>query len=289
MLLNKQDAELFYSLYFKVLKSYFNSLQNSSTQRRDFNSLPPDEILSVRDKLFDNVAYLNTYCSENKEGLSDEELEIIKQWKFFVKKTFIAYKNLKKYTVFVDTQESLSYGVIGLMTEISDILENKFPVMVDALLLSYKNVIVFDGMLAPYEMKISGALGKILINSYRDSKNDLGIITQLPPVSKDKKKSGEEKLEYFLLKNKDSNAYNEEILKLITQNLHLLKQYYDGFIRPNKEIYSAMFRTLGLKKGWFAVLDGIIITSGQTENEVLDKLMEFLPPDKIENAVIFQI
>ena len=289
MLLKKQDAELFYSLYFKVLKSYFNSLKSTSSENRDFEDLALDDLLVFRDKLFVDINYLNIYCSGNPDNVTLEELEIVKKWKFFVKKTFVVYKDLKQYTVFVDTQESLSYGVLGLMTEISQILGNRFPVMVDALLLSYKDKIVYDGMLSPYEMKISGALGKILINSYRDSKAKAGIITQLPPISKDKKKGASETLEYYLSRNKDGNAYNEEILKLITPNFRLLKQYYDGIIKPNKEMYSMMFKTLGLKTGWFAIIDGVIITSGNTEEEVLNKLQEFLTPEKIELATIFQI
>ncbi len=179
MLLEKQDAELFYDLYFKVLKWYFKLSQIHSSGRDHFNELSLNGIISLRDKLFNNVDHLNLYCSENPDKLSLTELDIIRKWKYFIRKTFVVYKDLKNYTVFVDIQESASYGVCGLMKEIRDILNNKFPIMVDAFLLSYKDRIVFDGMLIPYDMKIRGALNKILINSYRDSKNEKGIITRL--------------------------------------------------------------------------------------------------------------
>ena len=205
------------------------------------------------------------------------------------KKTFIVYKDLKKYTVFVDTQESLSYGVYGLMTEIRDIIGNELPVMADALILPFKGHIVFDGMLSPYEMKITGALGKILVNSYRDSKSGLGVITELPPKRKNSDTAASETLEYYLERNKESNAFDDEIVGLIQQNFGLLKKYYDGIIKPNKEIYSAVYKRLGLKAGWFAILDGLILTSGHTEEEVLNKLQDFLSPDKLEQAIIFEI
>jgi hypothetical protein len=289
MLLKKEDAELFYDLYFKVLQSFFHSLAANTPKKRNFDELALDELVELRDKLFSDVRYLNKYCSENPDNISADNIEIVRRWKFFIKKTFIIYKDLKNYTLFVDTQESKSYGVCGLMTEIRDIMGNKFPVMADALLLSYKDSIVIDGMLTPYEMKISGALGKILLNSYRDSKAEQGVITQLPPIGKNKNQNDKEMLEYFLSMNKEGKAYTEEILNLIKQNFLLLRQYYDGVVKPNKEIYAVLFKTLGLKKGWFGMLEGIIITSGRSEAEVITKLQEFLPPEKIELTTIFEI
>ena len=285
MILKKEDAQLFYNLYFTVLRNYHESKNRS----KSFDDLTIDEISQIRNSLFDNVNYLNTFCELFKNKLPDEHLEIIKKWKFFVKKTFIIYKDLKKYTIFVDTQESLSYGVFGLFKEIRDLINNKFPVMADAVLLPFKNKIVIDGIISPYDFKIKGALSKILINSYRDSKANKGLIVTLPPVIKNRKNNDDEILNYYLAKNKDGKTYTEEILNLIKQNFRLLKKYYDGIVKPNSEIYSIIFKAIGLKKGWFAVLDGIIITSGHSEEEVKNKLAEFLPPDKIELVTIFEI
>jgi len=289
MLLKRQEAESFYELYFKVLKSYFRYSKSGSNEIREFSDLSLEEITSLRDKLFDNINYLNIYCDSNPDNCNSEELEIIKGWKYFVKKTFVVYKDLKKYTVFVDTQESLSYGVYGLMTEIRDLLENKFPIMADALLLSYKNCIVFDGLLSPYEMKLSGALNKILINSYQDSKSKNGIITKLPLAGKGEPKTDLELLVYYLSQNRDGKSYAEEIAKLLQNNFKLLKQYYDGIIKPGSEVYSMFFQALGLKKGWYAALDGVIITRGHSEDEVLQKIVEFLPPEKVESVSVFEI
>jgi len=143
MILKKEDAQLFYNLYFTVLRNYHESKNRS----KSFDDLTIDEISQIRNSLFDNVNYLNTFCELFKNKLPDEHLEIIKKWKFFVKKTFIIYKDLKKYTIFVDTQESLSYGVFGLFKEIRDLIDNKFPVMADAILLPFKNKIVIDGII----------------------------------------------------------------------------------------------------------------------------------------------
>lgn len=288
MLLKRQDAEIFYDLYFKVIKNFFYS-SDYKGGKQEFENLSLEEISLLRDKLFSNISFLNKYCSLNPDGLGDEELDIIKKWKFFVKKTFIVYKDLKKYTIFVDTQESIAYGVLGLTAEIKDLLGNKFPVMADALLLSFKDSIIFDGLISPYEMKISGALKMILINSYKDSKSKIGIVTSLPPKGKSKKQNEMKMLEYYLERNKNGDSYSDEIARLLQNNFSLLKQYYDGIIKPTKEIYSVIFKSLGLKKGWFAVLDGLIITSGHTKDEVLQKLNEFLPPDKVEKASIFEI
>ena len=138
MILKKEDAQLFYNLYFTVLRNYHESKNRS----KSFDDLTIDEISQIRNSLFDNVNYLNTFCELFKNKLPDEHLEIIKKWKFFVKKTFIIYKDLKKYTIFVDTQESLSYGVFGLFKEIRDLIDNKFPVMADAILLPFKMHII---------------------------------------------------------------------------------------------------------------------------------------------------
>lgn len=286
MLLKKEDADLFYNLYFDVLRNYYKQTFNNVKQ---FDQLTIDEITQVRNSLFDNIHFLNSYCESKTEELPIEYINIIKQWKFFVKKTFIIYKDLKKHTIFVDTQESLSYGVCGLLKEIKELINNPLPIMADAILLPFKNKIIIDGIISPYDLKIKGELKKILINSYRDSKSNKGIITHLPPIKKKKKNSDSEILDYYLSKNKDGKTYTEEILNLIKQNFQLLQKYYNSIVKPNKEIYSIIYKALGLKKGWFAILDGIIITSGHTEEEVKNKVLEFLPPEKVGLVTIFEI
>ncbi len=79
------------------------------------------------------------------------------------------------------------------------------------------------------------------------------------------------------------------IVNPLKQKFQLLKQCYDGNIKSDKKLYSIIFKSLGFKKGWFAVKDGIIITSGKTGAEVSSKVRDFIPPKNVDLVTIFEI
>jgi len=68
----------------------------------------------------------------------------------------------KKYTVFLDAEDPpRAYGVLGLYTHLKGLIDSSnLPAFVKAVLLPFENKIVYDGILAPYNIIIGKGISR---------------------------------------------------------------------------------------------------------------------------------
>ena len=69
----------------------------------------------------------------------------------------------------------------------------------------------------------------------------------------------------------------------------LLTLYHQEMGKIHARAYGKQLRGIGLSKAWFAILEGIIIASGATKNEVEQVLQHILPTEKRKFVYIFQL
>ena len=125
---------------------------------------------------------IDAFVSENPFNLPDEELEIVRSWKHLVAGQFYVYRCLKKYTIFLTTREPVvAYGVLSLMDSFEDLIGPRLPHLCKTVLLPFKGQIVYDGLLAGYNITFGSGIRRRLKDSYDDAKERQGIITSLPP------------------------------------------------------------------------------------------------------------
>lgn len=184
MNLPKADADLFYKLHPNLL-TYVNrrlQLATFSTVREFMAGTSLEEKSTVRNALYDNISLIDDFCTDNPCHFSDEELAIVKSWKQFVKEKFVIVKYLKQYTIFLDWNESApkAYGVVGLRSALDEITPLSLPTMVDAVLLPFKNKIIYDGILFPYLVSFGHGYQRSMKKDYAVAKAKYGIITSLP-------------------------------------------------------------------------------------------------------------
>ena len=116
---------------------------------------------------------------ENLFLFSKEECEIINQWKYAVVGTFYVFRHLKKHTVFLNTEEKpKSYGVRSLYTPLDEMFPFP-PVYAKAILIPFRNSIIYDGILYPYSITFGSGIKHNLNKEYQKSKKKFGIITKL--------------------------------------------------------------------------------------------------------------
>ncbi|MEA3337684.1 MAG: hypothetical protein U9R25_17440, partial [Chloroflexota bacterium] len=148
MKLSTQDADLFYGLMWSLL-NYANlklGIFPDIATGDEYNNLPPSQKLSVRDALYDNIELVDAYLEENPQELSQEEREIVRSWKKFVRGDFYIKRLLKKYAVFIGDENV--YAVLALHDSFEDMLAfTRLPCYAKAVLLPFKNKIVYDGIL----------------------------------------------------------------------------------------------------------------------------------------------
>ena len=159
MRLDPDELPLFYKLYPALLLFVNQRLGVTSTPftPRQVAKLPTEERLKLRDALVANMDLIDAFVSENPFKLPEDELEIVRSWKDLVAGEFYVYRCLKKYTVFLTTREPVvAYGVLSLTDPLEDLIGHRLPHLCKAVLLPFKGRIVYDGMLAGYNIHVRG-------------------------------------------------------------------------------------------------------------------------------------
>jgi len=187
MYLNEQERALFFKLYFDLLYcvNKKHKIAKEFAAGRYPKCVDPNQAIIVRDKLFDNPAWIDEYLSGYGHKRTKEERAILISWRdHFVKSEFFIMRNHKKYTVFMKAGDETStklYGVVGLNHPISEIFDTyNLPTITNALILPFKDVIIYDGMMSSFNIAIGPGMRRNLNDEYRTSKERYGIIESLP-------------------------------------------------------------------------------------------------------------
>ena len=149
-----------------------------------FKDMPPLNIISLYKNLISHIELIDSFVSENTFNFTQEELEIIKSWKKFVKGKFLIVAHLKDHTIFLTTeQKQKAYGVVGLRDEIKDILPPFLPQYVNTILLQFRGRITYCGQISSYGIHIGPNMRRSIQDEYQKTKSMFGIITSLDAVS----------------------------------------------------------------------------------------------------------
>jgi Domain of unknown function (DUF6398) len=184
MLLSPQDAALFFKLH-QALMFFVNQrlqiIPDHLAGPDDFAALAPEARLMVRDAFLKHTDLMQSFVDENPAHLSDDELTIVRSWQHLVHGKFYIFRELKKYTVFLSSAEHPdAYGVLALSQPFEELVGPYLPVLVDTVLLPFKNRIVYDGLLSSYNISFGGGIRRMLNESYNKAKARYGIVTSLP-------------------------------------------------------------------------------------------------------------
>jgi hypothetical protein len=181
MKLFPDDRELFFSAFLGLL-SYVNDKYNLVP---DFGhpeipaGLPLESIVTIKDKLWDNTSIIDEYI--DSAGItSEEDIQILEGWKKKISGRLIILKHLKKHSIFLDNENGLLYGVIGITDSIDKHVANaRLPVMVNAVLLPFKDIIIYDSILSIFNIHFGSNLRRSFNERYAEIKKEKGIITTI--------------------------------------------------------------------------------------------------------------
>src|SRR5260370_420214 len=147
----------------------------------EFSALSPEVRAKVRDALNGNLDLIENFVSENPAYLSDDELDIVRSWRHLVAGKFYVFRELKKYTVFLSTTSpAIAYGVLALSQPFEELIGPYLPVLTQTVLLPFKGVIVYDGLMSSYNISFGPGIRRNLNESFKEAKARHGIVTSLP-------------------------------------------------------------------------------------------------------------
>ncbi len=227
MKLDKRDLRDFLKLH-KALLLYTNQrlkIHKSVTTVNQLLNLGIKELMKVRDALYSRPSLIDDFIAANPSRLSPEELEAVSEWRNRVKGSFFILRCLKKHAIFLDEQSPAhAYGVLALSETLDEILGPRLPVRIDAVLLPFRNQIVYDGFVAPYNIIFGKGFRDDLNELYREAKHRFGVITSLPWTG-DGKKSDAELLRFYLKTRGTRLRYEEEIEELVNRDPANMRLY----------------------------------------------------------------
>lgn len=187
MLLPEHELHIFFKLH-QSLMFFVNKrlkvVPNEATSPIEYARLSPELRFSVHEAFVSNLELCESFADENSFGFSQSDLEIVRSWKHLVTGKFFILRELKEQTIFLSaTPPSIAYSVAALSHPITELVGTNLPKLVQTTLLPFKGMIVYDGLLYPYQLPKMPGLRQSLNESLKEAKDRIGIVTSLPMLN----------------------------------------------------------------------------------------------------------
>lgn len=205
------EGQLFYDLYAALLFFVNRKLKISSeqfTNSQEYTSAPPESRVVVRDALFAHRELIDEFVQVNPAKMSTDKLAIVASWKHAVVGKFYVLRYLSKYAVFLGSSDSSSqaYGVLGLADPLEEVIGPYLPRLIEAVLLPLNGKIIYDGLVAGYNITFGGGIKRSLNEDYKRAKEMFGIITSLPFEGEEQKTASPKKPKQSKSRNQGKKA-----------------------------------------------------------------------------------
>ena len=172
MTLSQEDGQLFYKLWLPLLdfvnrKYRINSKMKSVATAKSLNLA---DVKEVANKLWSDVAIIDDYLNEN-EGLPEEHKEIVRNWKRRIQGKFLMERHLKKGTIFISLENEEVYQVSGIISSWEEMFFGApMPLILEATFMPFRNVIISDGVVMPYNILVGGGMKRMFKDVYMAAK-----------------------------------------------------------------------------------------------------------------------
>lgn len=181
MKIDQKDGERFFKIWWNLL--YFVNQKLGLVPELivpdQISILPTEKSLKLRTELWAHPELLESFIQFNPAKLAEQDLAVASSWRQRIQGKFILFKHLKKYSVFLSTDESpIAYGVKSLALGLDELVPYP-PTIVEAVLLPLEGILIYDTFIAQFSISIGDGLKSMFKDSYNQAKSTRGIITSL--------------------------------------------------------------------------------------------------------------
>lgn len=185
MTLSEKDGQLFYKLWLPLL-DYVNRKRGINKKLKKIAGakyLNPQEVKEIANVLWDNKELIDQYLADqSSDALSDEHKQIIESWKYHIQGKFIMERHLKKGTIFISMEDEKVYQVLGIISSWEEMFPfGPMPLIIEATFIPFRNVIISDGLVMPYNITIGSNMKKQCKDIYMAAKKNGALIKSLHP------------------------------------------------------------------------------------------------------------
>lgn len=134
-------------------------------------SLNPNEVKEVADRLWDDISIIDDYLEEHSDGLKEQDAEIIRSWKRCIPGRFVMERHLKKGSIFISMEDEQVYQVSGIISSWDEMFPfEPMPLMMEVTLIPFKDVIISDGLVMPYNIVLGSNIARYFKDVYMKAK-----------------------------------------------------------------------------------------------------------------------
>lgn len=184
MRVSPQNVARFYHIWLALLNYVNDQLHLDLDFPEEVGAGPISKqvIQQLRDSLWAHDDVRERFVTDNPAQLAAEELAIVASWDYRVAGRFSVVRHLKKHTLFLShIIPAHVYGVLGLASTIEEVIPMPPPLYVDAILLPFEHQIIYDTLLAPYNILLGPGISSGITDQSRTLQEREGIITSLLP------------------------------------------------------------------------------------------------------------
>ena len=180
MALSASDSRLYYDLWKPLLdfvnkKYHINDLKNIVQTKH----LDVMKVKEIADYIWAHTSVIDKYL-QKQNSLTEEEKEIVASWKRCISGRFILGRNLKKGSVFIHMETDQVYLVSGIITSFEEMFSFLDPpIMLEATLIPFKDVIITDGICFPYQITFGPGARGMMKDTYMEAKKSRRLITKI--------------------------------------------------------------------------------------------------------------
>ncbi len=181
MTLSEEDAVLFYELWLPLL-DYVNKrycVSKRFSRMLKMNRVDTQVVKEIANRLWDNVDVIDDYLTEQTD-MPEEYKEIVSSWKRMIRGRFVLERHLGKGSIFVSMQSDDVYQVCGIVSSWQEMFDGApLPIIMEAVLIPFRDVIITDGLVVPYFVQIGKGLIEEIKTVYKEARKDGRIHTIL--------------------------------------------------------------------------------------------------------------
>ena len=180
--ITRSEGELFSDTFVNLL-SYVNESEDVADLEGTLEDVDEDlvKLHAIRDALWEKPSLIADYLA-TETGLSDEAVRLLQSWLHnHVSGDFVVVAYTPEHAIFCQMQESgpRLFAVKGIMSSVASSLSQPLPIFLNAVLLPFKDVIIHDSFLAPYEITITSNLKRAFKAARAHAEAESGVITRL--------------------------------------------------------------------------------------------------------------
>jgi len=162
----------------KCLNNVFE-IQYDETYAANYGLIESKEIIKIIQHLGNHRELVSLFIDKHKSELTDEELEIYKDWTHFLHIRCMIMQTHNNSQIFVwDTKAHKIYLVYGLYDSLASVVPH-YPLLANMNLFPFKGRIVFDGLLLGEPVDYGNNILRMMVGEYTEDIQTNGIILEI--------------------------------------------------------------------------------------------------------------